>query len=320
MQESRMYTFNTFCRQRYGEKVYRLSLNPGTTCPNRDGSKGIGGCTFCSAGGSSEFAGSPALPVPQQLESAKALVMAKGARRFLSYFQAFTGTYAPLPVLESLYRDALEPADVVGLSIATRPDCISESLLQLLFSLRSEYKKDIFLEFGIQTVNDDIANECNLCHTFNDFRTAAALCHHFQIPIIAHMILGLPGETPEQMIDGIDRVCAIGIDGIKLSLLHILKDTPMEARYLNRPDDFPLLEEDDYIDVLLTAISHIPGNVVIHRITGDGSKALLIAPQFTANKKAVLNRISREMELRDIRQGSLTKIPYQGDRLCNQKP
>lgn len=320
MQENRIYTFNRYMRELFGEKIYRLALNPGTGCPNRDGTVGVGGCSFCSAGGSGEFAPEGTLPISTQISQAKELVASKGAKRFLAYFQAFSGTYAPLSYLERIYREALVGDDIVGLSIATRPDCIHAETIALLCRLREEIGKPIWLELGLQTVNDSVAEALNRGYPLSTFEDAVARLHAADLPVIVHMILGLPGETPQDMVDGVAKVCAYPISGIKLHLLHILRGSAMAAQYEVAPEHFPLMDRDTYITTLLQAIEHIPGNIVLHRITGDGKKSLLMAPEFTKNKKAVLAAISKEMERTDCRQGRLTHNPYKGDPICNPKP
>ncbi len=320
MQENRIYTFNRYMREQFGEKIYRLSLNPGTGCPNRDGTVGLGGCHFCSAGGSGEFAPAATLSVTEQLAEAKRLVAHKGAKRYLAYFQAFSGTYGPLPYLEQIYREALSGEDIVGLSIATRPDCISDSVIELLVRLREEYRKPIWIELGLQTMQDSVAESVNRGYSLSTFEATVNRLHEAAIPIIVHMILGLPGESPEQMIQGVGEVCHYPIAGIKLHLLHILRGTTLAEQYSSSPEHFPLMDLDSYIDTLLAAIERIPGNVVIHRMTGDGKKSLLLAPEFTKNKKAVLNAISKRMEQTDCIQGRLTHLPYKGDAICNPKP
>ncbi len=319
MQENRIYTAGRFMREQFGEKIYRLSLHPGTGCPNRDGTIGTSGCAFCSAGGSGEFAPAAHVPIAVQLEQAKALVASKGAKRFLAYFQAFTGTYSPLPYLEKIYREALAPDDIVGLSIATRPDCVSDDIIALLCRLREETGKPIWIELGLQTTDDALAKRLNRGYAFSTFEDTVARLHGVEIPIIVHMILGLPGETPEQMVAGIAKVCTYPISGIKLHLLHILHGSTIVEWYNKHPEWFPLMDKELYIDTLLDAIRSIPGNIVLHRITGDGKKSLLIAPEFTKNKKAVLAAISKRMEQTDLIQGQWTDHPYKGEPLCNRK-
>ncbi len=319
MQEHRIYTFNQFMRNRFGEKIYRLALNPGTGCPNRDGTLGKGGCTFCSEGGSGEFAAKSTLPIREQLLTAKTLVAHKGAKRFLAYFQAFTGTYAPLTYLEHIYREVLKEDDIVGLSVATRPDCLPDDVIALLCRLRNEYNKPIWIELGLQTVHDSVAVAIHRGYPFATFEDAISRLHAASIPIVVHMILGLPGETRDAMLAGIAKICTYPIEGIKLQLLHILKGTQMADEYTAHPEHFPLMTQEAYIDVLLDAIERIPGHIVLHRITGDGKKSLLLAPEFSKNKKAVLAAISKRMVERDCRQGRRTHAPYQGGTECNPK-
>lgn len=303
MLEDRIYTLNTYYRKIFGEKIYKLSLNPGTTCPNRDGTCGTGGCTFCSAGGSGDFTASPTLSMNEQLEHARSLVRAKGAHKYVAYFQAFTGTYAPVSYLEPLYSSVLSENDVVGLSIGTRPDCIPNYILELLVRLRLRYNKPIFIELGLQTMNESVANACNRGYTNEVFIKTVHRLALADFPVTVHMILGLPQESREEMLQGISAVCSLPISGIKLQQLHILKGTAMEKTFENHPEQFAMMDESCYISTVAQAIALIPSHIAIHRLTGDGPKKLLIAPRYTANKKYMLSAIEKYLIEHDIIQG-----------------
>lgn len=303
MLEERIYTLNTYFQELFGEKVYKLSLNPGTTCPNRDGTCGVGGCAFCSEGGSGDFTPSPLLSMDEQLAAAKALVAQKGARRFVAYFQAFSGTYAPLERLRSLYASVLCREEIVGLSIGTRPDCLPEETVALLAELRGRYQKPVFLELGLQTARDDTADAFNRGYPYRVFADAVTRSAKAGIPVVVHLIFGLPDESREDMLQSVERVCRLPIAGIKLQQLHILRGTPMERLWREHPERFAMLEEEAYVDALAEAVAHIPRNIVIHRLTGDGPKKLLLAPLYSGNKKHMLASIERRMREQNIFQG-----------------
>ena len=299
MDGNHYYSANNYYQKTFGGKVYRLALSSGLSCPNRDGTCGTGGCTFCSDAGSGDFSYSV-----DELDKSRDLVKSKGATRFISYFQSYTGTYGELSKLEEMYTKALDPDDVVALSIATRPDCVSDEVIKLLVRLRTAYAKPIYLELGLQTLNDSVAEKFNRGYKTEVFFDTLSRLSAAHIPVIVHMILGLPEETPADMIENVRQVAASGIHGIKLSLLHIIKGTPMEALYKEKPEQFGLMEKEIYIKTLAECLEVIPENVVIYRITGDSPKSLLVAPRFTANKKDVLNSINRYLRENTIKQGS----------------
>ncbi len=308
MNYEHFYTANTYYQNTYGKKVYRLALDGGMTCPNRDGSCGIGGCTFCSERGSGDFTpagGGKLLSVKKQLEKAKTFVKEKSNGPYLAYFQSFTNTYAPISYLEALFSEALTPHDIIGLSIATRPDCINDEIILLLRKLKTKFQKDIYVELGLQTTNDTVAREFNRGYDYPVFLNALTKLNDCRIPVIVHMILGLPNETPEDICRSIKEVSSLNIHGIKLSLLHIIKGTKMETRFISEPKCFHLMDMNIYIKTLCRCIELIPEDVVIYRITGDAPKKLLTAPLFTADKKRVLNSINQYMRENNIRQGRL---------------
>lgn len=276
------YLINTF-----GEKVYKLSLNAGLTCPNRDGSKGLGGCAFCSEGGSGDFATS-GTDVYTQIEDAKRLIQSKtSCNKFIAYFQAFTNTYGPIEYLRKIFTEAINHPDIVALSIATRCDCISEEVLKLLVELNSI--KPVWVEMGLQSAHNSTLNAMNCCYTFEQFKKTTSLLSDAGIDVIAHIILGLPGESREMMLYSVEQACLLPIKGIKLQLLHVLKNTRLAQMYESAP--WPMMTMDEYCALIADCVSLIPKNIVIHRLTGDGPRKLLIVPLWSTDKKRILNTL-----------------------------
>ncbi|MDD3412888.1 MAG: TIGR01212 family radical SAM protein [Lachnospiraceae bacterium] len=297
----RFFSLDKYYRHLFGEKIYKISLNAGMNCPNRDGTIGRGGCIFCSEGGSGDFAGNPLLSITEQIESGKELVKLKSnSQKFVAYFQAFTNTYAPIEYLRKVFYEAMEHPDIVGISIATRPDCFSDSIFELIRELSSI--KPIWIELGLQTIHKTsidfirrgYANEC--------FEETVRKLQEYDIPVIAHVILGLPWETKENMLQTVQYVDALNIKGIKLQLLHILKNTDLYYHYVNHP--FPILSMEEYIDITISCLEIVSPDVVIHRITGDGPKEILECPLWSTNKRMVLNSIHKELKKRNTYQGA----------------
>ena len=288
-----MKLLNDYLRETYGCKIYKIALNGGFTCPNRDGTIDTRGCIFCSAGGSGEFASDPARSISEQIEDGKRLIAdkIKGRGKYIAYFQAYTGTYAPIETLKRLYTEAIDHPDVVALSIATRPDCLGDEVLELLSKLRQE--KPIWIELGLQTVHQRSAEYIRRGYDLPVYDEAVKALRQRDIEVITHIILGLPGETVADMIETVRYVCDSGATGIKLQLLHVLQNTDLADDYA--AGSFKTLTEDEYIEILKACIKVIPDNVVIHRLTGDGDKKILVAPKWSANKKQVWNRIQREV-------------------------
>ena len=288
-----------YLKRRFGCKVYKLSLSAGCTCPNRDGTLGTRGCIFCS--GSGEFAASGSASIPEQLEQAKYILgkKAQGAK-FLAYFQDFTNTYGAVSRLEPLFLAAMEPDDVVALSIATRPDCLPEDILRMLARLRA--KKPVFVELGLQTIHDNTAQYIRRGYPLSVFDDAVQKLHVLEIEVIAHQILGLPGETAEMMAETTRHLGSVHVDGVKLHLLHILRGTDLAREYAD--GRIQMLELDAYIDILEQCLAVLPPDVVIHRLTGDGAKRDLIAPLWSADKKRVLSAIQKRFEQDGVMQGS----------------
>lgn len=284
------YSLNKYLRDTFGDKVYKLSLNAGFTCPNRDGKLGTKGCIFCSAGGSGDFAESSSLSITQQIERGKERVAKKiKSGKYIAYFQAYTNTYAPVEILKSKYMEAVNHRDIVALSVATRPDCLGDDVLKLLDEINKI--KPVFVELGLQTIHERTARYIRRGYTLDVYDKAVSDLKKIGVNTVVHLILGLPGETKQDMLDSVKYVCESGIDGIKLQLLHVLKNTDLEKDYAQ--GKFKTLEMDEYIDILKSCVDIIPDNTVIHRLTGDGAKKDLISPLWSADKKKVLNAINK---------------------------
>lgn len=300
--DGRYYSLNEYLKEQFGEKVYKLSLDMGFTCPNRDGTAGVGGCTFCLEG-SSHFAVSD-LSVRDKLNKAKELISAKtDAEKFIAYFQSYTNTYAPIEVLRRAFFEAVEADDVAVLSIATRPDCLPDEVLELLSELNKI--KPVWVELGLQTASDVTAERINRGYKTEAYREAVSRLKKIGVKVITHIIIGLPDEDKADVLNTISLVTDCKTDGVKLQLLHILKGTPLFGEYekgLVKPLGF-----EEYMDILFDCIEHLPPDTVIHRITGDPPKKYLASPLWCADKKRVLNTINREMEKRNVRQGSKYK-------------
>ncbi len=287
-----MRLLNEYLRDRFGCKVYKIALNGGFTCPNRDGSLGTGGCIFCSAGGSGEFAEDAALSITEQIDRGKMRVSGKIRNgKYIAYFQVYTGTYAPIERLRSLYTGAISHPDIVALSIATRPDCLPDEVLDLLEELCKI--KPVWIELGLQTIHDHSIRYIRRGYENAVFDKAVSELHKRGIEVITHVIIGLPGETKDDILKTVRYACDKGTDGIKLQLLHVLKGTDLETDY--NKGLVNILSEDEYIDILKSCAAVIPDDVVIHRLTGDGDKKLLVAPLWSGNKKHVYNRIRNEV-------------------------
>lgn len=300
--EERYYSLNRYLRERYGEKVYKLALDGGMTCPNRDGTLGTGGCIFCSAGGSGDFAEKQGPSIAQQIQKAKARIRAKtDAKKFIAYFQSYTNTYAPVDALEKLFSQAMAQEDVVILSVATRPDCLGDEVLELLARLNRV--KPVWVELGLQTIHEKTAKYIRRGYPLEVYDDAVRRLKAVGITVITHVILGLPGESREMMLETIDYLAGENRPhGIKLQLLHVLEGTDLAKDY--RAGLFREMDLEEYMDVLFEAIRRLPPDVVIHRLTGDGAKKDLIAPLWTGDKKRVMNTLRREMELREVRQAT----------------
>ena len=283
---------NEYLKELFGSKVYKVAINAGFTCPNRDGTKGSRGCICCSAGGSGDFAGDPGMSITGQIEAGKKLVGSKiKSGRFIAYFQAYTNTYAPPERLRKVFYEAIRHPDIVAISIATRPDALPEDVLELLAELNAI--KPVWVELGLQTIHKESIRYIRRAYENAEYDKAVKELHRRGIEVITHVILGLPGESAEDMLSTVRYVVDSGAEGIKLQLLHVLKETDLADEY--ELGHIKVMSEDEYIDLLKRCMEIIPDSMVIHRLTGDGPKKLLIAPLWSGNKKHVLNRIQKEV-------------------------
>lgn len=281
-------------RQTFGCKVYKLSLDGGFTCPNRDGTLGTRGCIFCSEKGSGEFAEGSCGSISRQLERAKERVRGKNREgKYIAYFQSFTNTYAPVAVLEQRYREAIAPEDIVGLAVATRPDCLPEEVVALL--ARINRIKPVSVELGLQTVHEDTARYLRRGYPTAVYLDAVKRLKAAGLEVVTHIILGLPGETEEMMMETTRQAVAAGTDGVKFHLLHVLRGTDLEQEYLRGRVEPLSLER--YGQILRACISCLPEHIIVHRITGDGAKRDLIAPAWSADKKRVLNYLYKVLDI-----------------------
>ena len=284
-------SLNQYLKVRFGTKIYKIALDGGFTCPNRDGTLGTRGCIFCSKGGSGDFAESRKLSIYDQIEQGKRKVANKiKDGKYIAYFQAFTNTYASVDRLQALYIQAIEHEDIVALSNGTRPDCLSEVLIELLERLNKF--KPIFGELGLQTIHESTAKYIRRGYELSVYDDAVRRLHKAGLNVVTHLIIGLPNETKDDMLKSVEYVCRV-TDGIKLQLLHILKGTDLEAQY--NDGKIKTLTLDEYCNIICDCIKIIPKNVVIHRLTGDGAKKDLIAPLWSADKKNVLNTLNKRI-------------------------
>ncbi len=304
------YSLDHYFKKTFGTKVYKIALNAGMTCPVRDGTLGSKGCIFCSKGGSGDFASAAAVDgkpdIKTQLEEGKKLVSSKNPAKYLAYFQAYTNTYAPADELRMLYKVALDDKDVIGISIATRPDCLPDEVLSLLDELKKEYpEKVIWIELGLQTIHRETVKYIRRGYETSVFELAVHRLNDMGIPVVVHVILGLPGETVEMMHSTIEYLNTFPIFGIKLQLLHVLNGTDMADDFADRK--FDVLTRSEYTDIVISCLELLSPEIVIHRLTGDGPKSILIAPGWSGDKKTVMNGIHSEMKKRKAYQGRLFK-------------
>ena len=285
-------SFNKYLKDKFGQKVYKISLDGGFTCPNRDGKIDTRGCIFCSKGGSGDFAQNRDLSITEQIESGKKRVEKKiKSGKYIAYFQAFTNTYAPVEILRAKYSEAINHPDIVALSIATRPDCLGDDVIELLDEMNKI--KPVFVELGLQTIHSDSAKYIRRGYSLEVYNEAVKNLKNIGVNIVVHIILGLPNESEEDMLESVKYVCQSQIDGIKLQLLHIIAGTDLAKDYENGL--FKTLEFDEYVELIAKCVAIIPKNIVIHRLTGDGAKKDLIAPLWSADKKKVLNAINKAL-------------------------
>ncbi|MBQ6814243.1 MAG: TIGR01212 family radical SAM protein [Lachnospiraceae bacterium] len=311
-----IYTFNAYLKERFGKKIYKISLNAGMSCPNRDGTIGTGGCIFCSEGGSGDFASPASLSITRQIEEGISLVKNKikegSGQCYIAYFQAYTNTYAPIERLRAIYEEAAKNENIVAISIATRPDCIDENIANLLYEINKI--KPVIIELGLQTSNESSAKYIRRGYDNNMFEKAVTIIDNINrrisdtednitnkhcnisshIHIVVHMIIGLPGEDITTMLDTVRYINSFPIHGIKFQLLHILKNTDLAKDFEKK--SFKVLSMEEYADILIKLLLNLRSDIVVHRITGDGPKKILIAPTWSADKKKVLNYINKRLK------------------------
>lgn len=297
----RYHTQNYYLRKRFGKKVIKVSLNGGFTCPNKDGTKGKGGCTYCSELGSGDFGGNPCKSVREQFEDVRTALSEKWPDAlYIPYFQAGTNTYAPVEHLQGLFEEALSIENTVGLAVSTRPDCISDEAADYLAELSQ--RTYLTVELGLQTVHDITAKKINRCHTYADFLSGYEKLHSRGINVCVHIINGLPGENREMMLETVRRISQLDLHSIKIHLLHIIRGTAIAAQL--EAGEFEPMSYDDYINIVCDQLELLSPEVVVQRITGDGDRKTLIAPLWSLDKKRVMNGIDKELLRRNSFQGS----------------
>ena len=285
-------SFNKYLKDKFGQKVYKISLDGGFTCPNRDGKTGTRGCIFCSKGGSGDFAESREMSITEQIESGKKRVEKKiKSGKYIAYFQAFTNTYAPVEILRQKYEEAINHPDIVALSIATRPDCLGDDVLRLLDEMNKI--RPVFVELGLQTIHQKSAKYIRRGYDLSVYDKAVRDLKKIGVNVVVHVILGLPNESENDMLETVKYVCESGANGIKLQLLHVIDGTDLAKDY--EKGLFKTLEFDEYVNLIVKCVKIIPKDIVIHRLTGDGAKKDLIAPLWSADKKRVLNAINKAL-------------------------
>ena len=296
----RYHSLNYFLRNKFNQKVFKISLDGGFSCPNRDGTISSGGCLFCSESGSGDYAGSRTLSIGKQFCDVKEMMNKKWKEgKYIAYFQAFTNTYAPVEEIREKYNEAIKQEGVVALAIATRPDCLGDDVLDLL----EEINKDVYVwvELGLQTVSDETARKINRGYKLEVYEEAIRKLKERNIDFVTHCIFGLPGETKEDMLKTVDYVAHTGSKGIKFHLLHLMKNTPMVKLY--ERGELKFMSQDDYIDLICKAVSIIPEDMIVHRLTGDSPRDLLIGPMWSLKKWEILNAIDKALVDNDIYQG-----------------
>lgn len=298
------HSFDYMLKERFPGKVYKVALNGGMTCPNRDGTLGNRGCIFCSAGGSGDFAGDRQDSITLQIEKQAARLREKrNATSFIAYFQAYTNTYAPVSYLRKIYTEALSHPDVVAVSIGTRPDCLGEEVLDLLEELNQI--KPVWIELGLQTIHESTAQYIRRGYPLSCFEESVRNLRNRNLEVIVHTILGLPGETRADILETISYLNRMDIQGIKLQLLHVLKGTDLADDYL--AGTFQTYTMEEYLDLVIDCLEHLSPDIVIHRLTGDGPKDLLIAPLWSSAKKTVLNTLHHQCKIQKVWQGKQYK-------------
>lgn len=301
LSQKRYRPLAAYLKERFGEKVFKVSLNAGFTCPNIDGTKGRGGCTFCSPLGSGDFAGNKKDDLYTQFHAIKDMMHKKWPKaKYIPYFQAFSNTYAPVEELKTIYEKFVNyDPNIVAIAIATRPDCLPDDVVDYLGELNTRIP--LIVELGLQTIHEETAKRINRGHDFQTFVEGVQKLRERKIETVVHIINGLPGETPEMMLETAEALATLDIQGIKIHMLHVIKHTWMGIQYQRQP--FPLLSMEEYVDLVIRQLEVLPPHLVIHRLTGDAKREDLIAPEWTLKKWVTLNAIDHEMQRRDTYQG-----------------
>lgn len=296
----RYHTWNYYLRNTFGEKVFKVSINAGFTCPNIDGKISHGGCTYCSKEGSGDFAGNPKDNLIKQFHDIKQMMLKKWAHaKYIGYFQAYTNTYAPLEILKEKYETVLQMDDVIGLSISTRPDCLPDDVVDYLAQLNE--RTNLWVELGLQTIHDSTSKLINRGHDYKSFLDGLEKLKARNIKVVVHIINGLPGEDYDMMMDTAKAVSQMGVDGIKIHLLHVIKDTPMEK--MLEKEMLNLMTQDEYVNLVCDQLEILPETMIVHRLTGDGKRDELVGPLWSLKKWEVLNQIDDTLKQRNSYQG-----------------
>lgn len=304
LDNKRYHTYNYYLKNKYHQKVAKVALNADFTCPNRDGTKGYGGCIFCSSSGSGDYAGNVHDHLEKQFQTISQIMKRKWPEcAYIAYFQANTNTYGPLDKIKNMIQPFLEKEDVKGIALATRPDCLSEEIVRYLSEVNQT--KDVYIELGLQTIHDQTSKLINRGHTYQEFLDGLALCRQYNLEVCVHIINGLPFETKEMMIETAKTLGQLDIQALKIHMLFVVKNTKLQQMYENH--EFEMLTRQEYIDIVVKQLRYINPEIVLERLTGDGKIDDLIAPMWSIKKVTILNDIDKQMKERDIYQGDLYK-------------
>jgi len=304
LDNKRYHTYNYYLKNKYHQKVAKVALNADFTCPNRDGSKGYGGCIFCSSSGSGDYAGNVHDHLEKQFQTISQIMKRKWPEcAYIAYFQANTNTYGPLDKIKKMIQPFLEKEDVKGIALATRPDCLSEEIVCYLSEVNQT--KDVYIELGLQTIHDETSKLINRGHTYQEFLDGLALCRQYNLEVCVHIINGLPFETKEMMIETAKTLGQLDIQALKIHMLFVVKNTKLQQMYENH--EFEMLTRQEYIDIVVEQLRYINPEIILERLTGDGKIDDLIAPMWSIKKVTILNDIDKQMKERDIYQGDIYK-------------
>lgn len=304
LDNKRYHTYNYYLKNKYHQKVAKVALNADFTCPNRDGSKGYGGCIFCSSSGSGDYAGNVHDHLEKQFQTISQIMKRKWPEcAYIAYFQANTNTYGPLDKIKNMIQPFLEKEDIKGIALATRPDCLSEEIVCYLSEVNQT--KDVYIELGLQTIHDETSKLINRGHTYQEFLDGLALCRQYNLEVCVHIINGLPFETKEMMIETAKTLGQLDIQALKIHMLFVVKNTKLQQMYENH--EFEMLTRQEYIDIVVEQLRYINPEIILERLTGDGKIDDLIAPMWSIKKVTILNDIDKQMKERDIYQGDLYK-------------